>query len=58
MRKRWISVRETAEYLGIHSVTCRRLVNRGQIPACKIGGSVRIDLKSLEEKLEQGLDIR
>ena len=52
MEKRWISVCTTSEYLGIHEVTIRRLIDRGKIPAAKIGRSVRIDLKKLNETLE------
>jgi len=50
--RRWISIRETSTYLGIHEVTCRRLVDRGQIPAAKVGGSIRVDLKALEKQME------
>ena len=58
MDRRWISIRTCSEYLGIHQVTCRRLVDRGEIKAAKVGGSIRVDLQALEEKLEQGLNIR
>jgi len=54
MQKRWITVRETSEYLEIHEVTIRRLIDHGQIPACKIGGNIRIDLIKLNERLDQG----
>jgi len=43
---------EAAEYLSIHPVTCRRLIDRGKIPASHIGRSVRVDFKKLEEQLE------
>ncbi len=55
MERRWISVRTASEYLSIHEITCRRLIDRGKIPATKIGGSIRIDKKRLDEKLECGL---
>lgn len=55
MFRRWISIRETAKYLGIHEVTARRLVDRGEIAAAKIGGSIRVDLKALEKRLENGI---
>jgi len=51
--RRWISVKAVAEYLDIHPVTCRRLIDRGEIPATKVGRSVRVDLKRLEEILEE-----
>jgi excisionase family DNA binding protein len=53
MKRRWISVNDAAEYLSIHPVTCRRLIDRGEIPASKIGRSVRVDLKALNRQLEQ-----
>lgn len=52
MERRWISVRTASEFLGIHEITCRRLIDRGKIPAAKIGRSIRIDLKKLNETLE------
>jgi len=55
MEKKWISVRETSRYLGIHPITVRRLVDRGQIKAVKIGGSIRIDLKRLDEQLQKDI---
>lgn len=55
MERRWISVRIASEYLGIHEITCRRLIDRGEIRATKIGGSIRVDKKRLDEKLERGL---
>lgn len=51
MERRWVTISEVAEYLGIHPITARRLCDRGELPAARIGGSVRIDLKALEEKL-------
>lgn len=57
MELRWISVRETSQYLGIHEITVRRLIDRGEIFAAKVGRSVRIDKIKLDEKLERGLDI-
>lgn len=52
MERRWISVREASEHLSIHQITCRRLIDRGQIPAVKIGRSVRVDMKKLDGILE------
>lgn len=57
MERRWISVRIASEYLGIHEITVRRLVDRGEIAAAKIGGSIRIDKLKLDEKLSSGLGI-
>lgn len=52
MTRRWITVAQAAEYLSIHPVTCRRLIDRGKIPASHVGRSVRVDFKKLEEQLE------
>jgi len=52
MEKRWISIRTCSEYLGIHPVTCRRLVDLGKIKAAKVGGSIRVDLQALEKQME------
>ena len=52
MSKRWISVRECAEYLGLHEQTISSLCNRGAIPSVKLAGSRRIDVRRLDELLE------
>jgi len=56
MERRWISVRTASEYLGIHEITVRRLLDRGQIPGTKLGGSIRIDMKKLNEQLEREMN--
>jgi len=56
MEKRWVSVREASRYLSIHEITCRRLIDRGLIPASRIGRSVRVDIQKLNEQLERGMD--
>jgi len=52
MERRWISVRECAEYLGLHLKSIYNLIYQGCIPATKIGGSIRIDRKKLDQFLE------
>jgi len=52
MERRWISVKAASEYLSVHQKTCYRLIDKGEIPATKIGGSIRVDLKALETILE------
>jgi excisionase family DNA binding protein len=54
--RRWLSVREGAAYLGLNLKTVYSLIQRREIPAAKIGGSVRIDKKSLEAQLEAQLN--
>lgn len=51
MERRWVSVNTASKYLSIHPVTCRRLIDKGEIFAAKIGGSIRVDMKKLNEKL-------
>lgn len=52
-QRRWISARECASYLSLHLISVYRLIDKGLIPATRIGRNVRIDLKALEEKLER-----
>jgi excisionase family DNA binding protein len=52
VEKRWISVKTCAGILGLHVKSVYSLIARGEIPAGKIGRSVRIDLQALEKKLE------
>jgi len=53
MEKRWITVAETASYLSLHPVSIYRLIDRGQIPAARVGRNVRVDLKALEAMMEE-----
>jgi excisionase family DNA binding protein len=50
--RRWLSVRQTAEFLGLHPKTVYDLAARGKIPSAKIGGALRIDLRRLTQDLE------
>jgi excisionase family DNA binding protein len=47
-RRRIMDVAEAAEYLRIHPVTVRRLVQRGELPAAKVGDMLRIREEDLE----------
>lgn len=51
--RRWITPRETAEYLDCHLMTVYAWIDSGRIPAVRIGRSVRIDLRALEADLER-----
>ena len=53
MNRRWVSVHECSEYLGIHPKSVYRLIDKAEIPASRIGGSVRVDLRELERVLEE-----
>ena len=53
-RLAWLTVKEAARRLGLHEVTVRRKIARGEIPALQLGGrgaSIRI----LENELERWL---
>lgn len=50
--RRWITVREAAEYLSLHHKSIYRLIDSGEIEAGRIGKNVRVDLPRLIEKLE------
>jgi excisionase family DNA binding protein len=50
--RRWISVREAAEYLGIAVKSAYDMAAVGKLPAAHVGRLVRIDLRVLEADLE------
>jgi len=52
IERRWITARECALYLSVHLKTVYAQIARAEIPATKIGGSVRIDKKKLDDILE------
>ena len=52
-RRKWGTVAQVAEYLALHPVTVRRLIDKGKIPASRIGRSVRVDLQALEQMMEE-----
>ena len=46
--QRLLSVGGAADYLGVSRATGERLVNRGELPFVKIGGSTRYDVEDLD----------
>ena len=44
-----VSVKEAAERFSFHTDTVRRAIKRKDLKAVKIGGSIRIPVKSLEQ---------
>ena len=50
--RRWISPKECAGYLSLHLISVYRLIDKGLIPATRIGRSIRIDMKKLDAQLE------
>ena len=53
-RSRWMTVYEVANVLEVSDWTVRRMVDRGELPAKKIGKKplVKIDREKFEEWLE------
>ena len=41
-RRKYFSVSEVKDYLGLSRSKVYQLVDRGELPACKFGGSIRI----------------
>ncbi len=49
-------VEEVSEYLRFHPHTIRRLARQGKIPAFKVGGQWRFDVKTINE-WKQGVGV-
>jgi excisionase family DNA binding protein len=56
--RRWLTIKETAEKLGLHPITAYRLAGRGEIPCAKIGGNLLVDWLTLERQLEAQVESR
>jgi len=54
--RRWLTIKETAQKLGMHPFSLYRLCGRGQIPAAKLGGKLLIDWRRLEAELERQIE--
>jgi excisionase family DNA binding protein len=52
MEHRWLTVAETAAYLGISVKGAYDMAASGKLPAARVGRLVRIDLRALEADLE------
>ncbi len=52
-RRRWITIREAAEYLGLSIKGAYDMASAGKLPAARVGRLVRIDVKALEAELER-----
>jgi excisionase family DNA binding protein len=55
-RKPWLSVSETAEYLGCTEKAVRGRIDRGTLPVTHIAGNVLIHRVTLDEELERNRD--
>ena len=51
--KRWMSIAETAEYLGVSEKAVRRRIDRGRIPAKYQGRSLLVDRLALDRLIER-----
>jgi excisionase family DNA binding protein len=51
--RRWISPAECAVLVGVHPMTVYDLVNRGELPAARLGRKLLIDRIRLEQDLER-----
>lgn len=47
--KRYLTIKDVAEQLGLHKTTIYRLVKKGELPAFKVGNQWRFDKNILEE---------
>lgn len=50
--RRWISMNQAADYLGLSVSGTRKLLARGLIPHSRLGRVIRVDLRALEAQLE------
>ncbi len=51
--KQVMTVKEIAEYMGVHPMTIYKYVQEGKIPAFKIGASWRIRRDSIKKWMEE-----
>jgi len=57
MSRRWVSVREAAEYFSIRKKTLYSLAARGLLPkgsVLKLGRQIRLDLEKIEKSVGRG----
>lgn len=52
MEKRTLSVREAAAILGVHHLTVRKAIARGELPGVRVGRRVLVPRRALERLLE------
>ena len=51
--RRWISPAECAELLGLSLSGLRKMIGRGEIACIRLGRSIRIDARRLEDGFEK-----
>jgi excisionase family DNA binding protein len=48
--------KEAAKYLGLHLVTVYRLIKKGELPCCRIGGQWRFKRDVLDAWIQQNIN--
>jgi len=51
--KKWMGVKETAEYLGVEPSTIYHYTHNRKIPFYRLGGKLRFKVKDLDEFIEK-----
>jgi excisionase family DNA binding protein len=51
--RRWLTVRETASYLGVSETAVRRRISKGRVPAKRQGRSIVVDREELDREIER-----
>lgn len=51
VERRFISIAEAADYLGVHTRTIRRHISSGSIAGYRIGHLIRVDLDEINTRL-------
>ena len=54
MSKRFLSVREAAEFLNVSQSACRLWISQGRLRCMRAGGRVLIDREYLEQRAASG----
>lgn len=57
-RTQIMTLREVAEYLGLHYLTIYRLIREGKIPAARLGGRWRFKRDVLDRWIENDMESR
>ncbi len=54
MEKRFVNIKDLADYLGVSKHTVKSWVYKDRLPCKRIGRTVRFDLKEIEQILRKG----
>ncbi len=57
-RTQIMTAKEAAKYLGLHLVTVYRLIKKGELPSCRVGGQWRFKKDLLDEWIARKSDGR